>query len=405
MQMGLFGQPEAYTVSDLTRYIRELLEVDYRLQDVWVQGEVSNLSRPGSGHVYFSLKDSGAQIRCVMWRNAAQQQSIALKEGDAIVAHGRVSVYEPQGNYQLYVDTVQSAGGVGDLYRQFELLKAKLQAEGLFDPDRKRPLPALPRRIGLVTSPTGAAVRDMLNVLSRRWPLLEVVLAPTQVQGDSAPPQIVAALRRLYTRPDLDAIIVARGGGSIEDLWAFNDERVARTIAESPVPVVSGVGHETDFTIADFVADVRAPTPSAAAELISPSRDDVLLTIDAYAARLREVTVDRLREARSALATSVRSLMHFSPQARLSLAGERLESLGEALRAALEHHIALWRERLEGASAQLGALGPQAVLNRGYALVRQARTGRIVRSVKQVKIGDTLRVRVSDGEFGVRSER
>lgn len=238
MQMDLFGQPEAYTVSDLTRYIRELFEVDYRLQDVWVQGEVSNLSRPASGHVYFSLKDAGAQIRCVMWRSAAQQQTVAIRDGDAIVAHGRVSVYEVQGNYQLYVDAIQSAGGVGDLYRQFELLKARLQAEGLFDAERKRDLPPLPRRIGIVTSPTGAALRDMLNVLSRRWPLLEVVLAPAQVQGEDAPPQIVAALKRLYARGDLDVVVVGRGGGSIEDLWAFNDERVARAIFEAPVPVI-----------------------------------------------------------------------------------------------------------------------------------------------------------------------
>src|SRR3990172_2803217 len=189
MQMDLFGQPEAYTVSDLTRTIREMLETDYRLQDVWVQGEVSNLSRPGSGHVYFSLKDAGAQIRCVIWRSTAQQMTVALREGEAIVAHGRVSVYEQQGNYQLYVDAVQSAGGIGDLYRQFELLKAKLQAEGLFDDERKRPLPELPRRIGIVTSPTGAAIRDTLNVISRRWPLLEVILAPTHAQGDQPPPR------------------------------------------------------------------------------------------------------------------------------------------------------------------------------------------------------------------------
>ena len=235
MQMEMFGRPEAYTVSDLTRYIRDMFEVDYRLQDVWVQGEVSNLSRPASGHVYFSLKDAGAQIRCVMWRTAAQQ-SAAVRDGDVVVAHGRVSVYEPQGSYQLYVDVIQPAGGVGDLYRQFELLKARLQAEGLFDAGRKRPLPELPRRIGIVTSPTGAALRDLLNVLTRRWPLLEVVVAPTQVQGEAAPPQIVAALKRLYARGDLDAIVVARGGGSIEDLWAFNDERVARAIAAAPVP-------------------------------------------------------------------------------------------------------------------------------------------------------------------------
>jgi len=404
MQMDLFGQPEAYTVSDLTRYLREMFEADYRLQDVWVQGEVSNLSRPGSGHVYFSLKDAGAQIRCVIWRGTAQQMTVALREGDAIVAHGRVSVYEQQGNYQLYVDAVQSAGGIGDLYRQFELLKAKLQAEGLFDAERKRPLPELPRRIGIVTSPTGAALRDMLNVISRRWPLLEVILAPTQVQGDDAPPQIVAALRRLYARRDLDAIVVARGGGSIEDLWAFNDERVARTIVAAPVPVVCGVGHETDFTIADFVADVRAPTPSAAAELVTPSRDDYLLTVDAYAARLKELLQDRLDAARSALTMHTRAMQHLSPQTRLATIRERLSDLSGSLATALLHTVALWRERVDGQAARLSALGPLAVLERGYAIVTHTKTRAIVRSVKQVKSGDRLNIRVTDGEFGAQGE-
>ena len=404
MQMDLFGQPEAYTVSDLTRYIREMFEADYRLQDVWVQGEVSNLGRPASGHMYFSLKDAGAQIRCVMWRAAVAQQAALPQDGDAIVVHGRLGVYEVQGSYQLYVDTIQPAGGVGALYRQFELLKARLQAEGLFDPDRKRPLPEVPHRIGIVTSPTGAALRDMLNVLSRRWPLLEVILAPTQVQGDEAPPQIVAALKRLYVRSDVDAIIVARGGGSIEDLWAFNDERVARAIFAAPVPVISGVGHETDFTIADFVADVRAPTPSAAAELISPNREDYLLTIDAHAARLNEVMAARLREARSALEANVRALQHLSPQARLANIRQRLQDLTESLTFVLTHRIELWRERMDGASARLNALSPLAVLARGYAVVRRETTGQIVRSVKQVKAGDRLSVRVSDGEFGARSD-
>lgn len=225
MQLGLFAQPEAITVTDLTRYIREMFEVDYRLQDVWVQGEISNLSRPSSGHVYFSLKDSGASIKCVMWRTAVTSQVHRLREGDAILAHGKIGVYEPQGAYQLYVDKIRAAG-IGDLYQQFELLKTKLQAEGLFDPDRKRPLPEPIRALGIVTSPTGAALQDMLNIIGRRWPLMRIVLSPTPVQGDDAPPKIIAALQRLYQRTDLDAIIVARGGGSIEDLWCFNGKSV-----------------------------------------------------------------------------------------------------------------------------------------------------------------------------------
>ena len=402
--MDLFGAPETLTVSDLTRYIHEMFEVDYRLQDVWVQGEVSNVSRPASGHVYFSLKDAGAQIRCVMWRTTVQQQEMALKEGDAIIAHGRVSVYEAQGNYQLYVDAIRSAGGVGELYLQFERLKAKLQAGGLFDAGRKRPMPEWPRRIGLVTSPTGAALRDILNVLSRRWPLLEVLLSPTQVQGEDAPPQIVAALERLYAITDLDAILVARGGGSIEDLWAFNDERVARAIAAAPVAVISGIGHETDFTIADFVADVRAPTPSAAAELISPNRDEFLQVLDDYSARLTASMDARLRDARSALEATLRALRHVSPQAQLASLRDRLDSLAGSLAVVLSHRLALWHERIDGATARLNALSPLAVLERGYAVVRHQKTGKIVRSVKQVKTGDKMQVRVSDGEMGVRVE-
>src|SRR5512136_487978 len=243
-QMDLFSSPAPMTVGALTRYIREMFEVDYRLQDVWVEGEVSVVSRPSSGHIYFTLKDAAAQIACVMWKSAAPMFGALLVHGGQIVAHGKVSVYEPRGSYQLYVDRVQSKG-LGDLHAQFELLKARLEAEGLFAPERRRPLPEFPHCMGVVTSPTGAVIRDICNILARRWPLVQVILAPTQVQGQDAPPQIVAALDALYRRDDLDLIIVARGGGSLEDLWAFNDERVARKIADSPVPVVSGVGRQT----------------------------------------------------------------------------------------------------------------------------------------------------------------
>ncbi len=313
MQASLFSQPETLTVTDLTRYIREMFEMDYRLQDVWVQGEISNFSRPSSGHVYFSLKDSGAALKCVMWRTAVTAAVKRLREGDAIVAHGKLGVYEPQGTYQLYVDAIQTAG-VGDLYQQFERLKAQLQAEGLFESDRKRPLPGIVRTIGIVTSPTGAALQDMLNIIGRRWPLLRIVLSPTPVQGSDAPPKIIAALKRLYQRDDLDAIIIGRGGGSIEDLWCFNDENVARTIAQSPIPIVSGVGHEVDFTIADFVADVRAPTPSAAAELITPDQTEVRSMLDGAAQELTSLMSDRLRNTRLSLAANERVLQHLSPR-------------------------------------------------------------------------------------------
>lgn len=399
MQYSLFTQqPEAVTVSELTRYIREMFELDYRLQDIWVQGEISNLSRPSSGHVYFTLKDSGAAVKCAMWRNSVTPSVQRLREGDAILAHGKLSVYEVQGAYQLYVDAIQSAG-VGDLYQQFEMLKAKLQAEGLFDPDRKRPLPTSVHTIGIVTSPTGAALQDMLNIIGRRWPLLRVILSATPVQGDDAPPKIGAALERLYQRDDLDAIIIARGGGSIEDLWCFNDEGVARTIARSPVPTISGVGHEVDFTIADFVADVRAPTPSAAAELITPDQEEVRSTLEANAATLAAIMTDQLRQRQLRVQLNQRALAHLSPKVKLANARQRLDEAGSRMQDAMSRGFVLRRERIGSLAAQLKAYNPLNVLARGYAVVRKE-NGEVVRSVAQVTPDERLTVRVSDGEFG-----
>jgi exodeoxyribonuclease VII large subunit len=399
MQYSLFSeQPASVTVTDLTRYIRQMFELDYRLQDVWVQGEVSNLSRPSSGHVYFTLKDSGAAIKCAMWRASVTPNVHRLREGDAILAHGKISVYEVQGAYQLYVDAIQSAG-VGDLYQQFELLKAKLQAEGLFDPDRKRALPASVHAIGIVTSPTGAALQDMLNIIGRRWPLLRVVLSPTPVQGDDAPPKIIAALERLYQRDDLDAIIIARGGGSIEDLWCFNDERVARAIARSPVPTISGVGHEVDFTIADFVADMRAPTPSAAAELITPDQEEVRSTLGDYAATLDAILSDRIRQYRLRVQLNERALSHLSPRVKLANSRQRLDDASSKMQDAVLHGLVLRQERVKSLGAQLNAYNPLNVLARGYAVVRKETSGEVVRSVAQVTADERLTIRVSDGEF------
>ena len=266
-----------------------------------MRGEVSNLTKASSGHWYFTLKDAKSQLRCVMFRSAAQFVRLDVKVGDEIVVLGRISVYEARGEYQLYADAIEALGGVGDLHQQFEALKAKLEAEGLFDPAKKRPPPPFPGRIGIVTSPDAAAYQDILNVLSRRFPLAEVLLSPTIVQGADAPASIVAALARLYARDDIDVIIVARGGGSIEDLWCFNDETVARTIAASSRPVISGIGHEIDFTIADFVADLRAPTPSAAAELATPNQEELLLDLDRARATLNAGLSAATQEAQRAL--------------------------------------------------------------------------------------------------------
>jgi len=397
-QMNLFANANAapMTVGEFTRYIREMFEVDYRLQDVQVQGEVSGVTRHTSGHIYFTLKDASAQVACVMWKTVAPAYGALVVHGVQILAHGKVSVYEPRGQYQLYVDRVQPQGA-GDLHAQFELLKAKLEAEGLFAQERKRPLPACPHRIGLVTSPTGAVIRDICNVLSRRWPLVEVILSPAPVQGNDAPPKIVAALDALYRRDDLDVILVARGGGSLQDLWAFNDEQVARQIAASPVPVVSGVGHETDFTIADFVADVRAPTPSAAAELVTPDRAEIAAQVAALQAALGSTLKDLIAERRAAVQAQTRSLSHLSPQSQLTNWRQRVDDLTSQAAFAMAHRLQLRRARLIGVTARLDALNPLAVLQRGYAIVR--RDGQLVRSAAQVAPGDHLSVRVADGEF------
>ncbi len=405
-QLSLFGGPtlsEPYTVSQLTGHIRRLIENDPALSDVWVEGEISNFSRASSGHCYFTLKDAGSQIGCVMWRNVAKLQEILPASGDLVLAHGRVGIYEAGGRYQLYVDQLQPAG-VGDLYRRFELLKARLEAEGLFAPERKRPLPRFPHCIGLVTSPAAAALRDIANVLSRRYPLAEVLLAPTPVQGNAAPPQIVAALEALNARGDVDVIIVARGGGSLEELWAFNDERVARAVAASRVPVICGVGHETDFSLAGFAADVRAPTPSAAAELVAPDRAELRAQVAGLSAALTAALQGAIGERRWRLTEQTQALKHLSPAIQLAQTRQRVDDLLGRAEAAVSHGLALHRERLDGLIRQLAGVSPLGTLERGYAIVRRCETGAVVRSVAQVAPGDALGIRVTDGEFeaGVR---
>lgn len=386
------------TVRELTSYIRQLLEYDELLADVWVQGEVSNLSRSSAGHVYFTLKEAEAQISCALFRGAAVCLERLPLEGEAILAHGQVSFYEAGGKLQLYVDTLRPVG-VGVLYMRFQELKARLEAEGLFAAERKRPLPAFPRRIGVVTSPTGAAVRDILRILGRRWPLVEVLISPTAVQGKEAASQIVAALERLRGR-GVDLVIVARGGGSIEDLWPFNEEIVARAIRDCPAPVISGVGHETDFTIADFAADVRAPTPSAAAELAVPDQAEVRSRLERLRARLGQSLRRQVRERRQVLEERTRRLRRASPRAVLAARRLRVDELLARAGRSLRQRLAVAAERHRGVALRLAALDPHATLRRGYAIVRTP-AGEIVFSPAQVAPGDRLRVTVRDGEFGV----
>ena len=397
-QLPLF-HPLFWTVTDLTRYLRDLFESDEYLQDVWVEGEVSNLSRPTSGHIYFTIKDASASLRCVMWRTAAARQKVLPREGDAVQVHGNVNIYEAGGQYQLYADLIRPAGE-GILYQEFLRLKECLEAEGLFDPERKRAIPRWPGRIGIITSPTGAALRDILNTLRRRYPLAEIVLAPVPVQGDEAPPAIVAALQALNRLAQPDVIILARGGGSIEDLWAFNDERVARVIASSTAPVITGVGHETDFTIADFVSDLRAPTPTAAAELAVPNRLDLLSSLDDLGRQLARSAQAGLGSRRWGLDSLSGRLRLRSPAWRVQSDRQRLDELARRAAFALKGHFQLQRARLVGSELHLSSLNPMSILQRGYAIVSH-RDGRLVRSVSQVAVADRLIVRVVDGRFTV----
>ena len=387
-----------WTVSELTLYIKDLLELDPELGDVRVRGEISNLTRAASGHLYFTLKDAEAAISCVMWRSDAARLAWQPEHGAAALALGRISVYPPRGSYQLYVEELQPAG-LGDLHARFEELREQLRVEGLFEPERKRPLPEFPRVVGVVTSPQAAALRDVLTVLQRRYPLIQVLLAPTMVQGDQAPAQIVDALQALDARDDVELILLVRGGGSLEDLWAFNDERVARAIVACRHPVMSGVGHETDFTIADFVADLRAPTPSAAAELAVPDRAELQQQLIAARDLLSGSVERRLDQMRQMLQANQRSLQRLSPQARVDVHRQQADDLLRRASRALAYTLSLRRSHLAALQARLAALSPQATLERGYAIVRLADSGDVVRSTSQVRAGDALAIRVQDGEF------
>lgn len=399
MQPTLFPQSTQWTVSKLTFYIRKLLEEDEILQDVWVQGEISNLSRPASGHIYFTLKDSSAALRCVMWKTSAARLRMPLQDGKAVEVHGKIGLYEVSGQYQLYADQIRPVGE-GALYQEFMRLKAMLEAEGLFAPERKRPIPMFPKTIGIVTSATGAALRDMLNTLRRRLPLVEVILAPSPVQGIEAPPALVKALQSLVLQSP-DVILLARGGGSIEDLWAFNDERVVRAVANSAVPVICGVGHETDFTLCDFAADLRAPTPTAAAELATQiTLIDLRAAASSFRSRLSAATLNLLAEHKSSLSSLASELRYVSPERRILSGRQRVDELTRRAHSSLFHHVQLQSAHIQGMQRRLQALNPMAVLGRGYAVVTRKEDDKVVSRVDQAS--EKMTVRVSDGEFGVR---
>lgn len=391
-----------FTVGEITARIRDLLARDPVLQDVWVEGEVSNFHRAASGHVYFTLKDQEAAIPCVAWRSDVAGWPYHPRDGEAILAHGRVSVYAERGRYQLYVDWVEQAG-VGALYLQFLALKQRLEAEGLFAPERKRPLPQFPKVVGVVTSPQAAAYQDILRVLRHRFPGVEVVLAPSLVQGEEAPSQIVQALQALNALDEVDVILVARGGGSLEELWAFNDERVARAIAASRHPVVTGIGHETDLTLADLAADVRAPTPSAAAAAVVPDGMELRAQVAEWAQRLQQHMWTHVARRRNNLQALQRTLTARSPLYLLAQQRQQIDEQARLLLLRLEHHLDLLRRDLGALEARLRSADPRAILARGYAVVQRAEDGHLVRLVRHVQPGDALRIHVSDGEFGAQA--
>jgi exodeoxyribonuclease VII large subunit len=391
-----------HSVGQLVQGLKGLLEE--RVGRLWVVGEVSNLFRAASGHFYFTLKDDAAQIRAVLFRGAARQLPFEPEDGLEVLVYAEVSVYEPRGDLQLVVRQLEPRGD-GLLRLQFEQLRRRLEAEGLFDPARKRGLPALPRALGVVTSGSGAALHDVLHVTGRRWPSLPILIAPTRVQGEGAELEIAAALDALAGSGRVDAVLLVRGGGSLEDLQAFNTEAVARAIARAPVPVVSGVGHEVDVTIADLVADQRAATPSAAAELATPDR----------AALRRSLVRDFERLVRAARAAAERvsarllrqrdAVALLSPAARLAAQRTRLLALARALPPAIGATLAAGRGRLAAATAGLDGLSPLAVLARGYALVRRTRDGAIVRQAREVEPGETVSIRLAEGELEAAIER
>ena len=431
---------EIYTVSRLNREAKLLLET--ALPPLWVEGEISNFARPSSGHWYFTLKDSGAQVRCTMWRQATLRVRVTPRDGMQVLLRIRVSLYELRGEYQLQVEQLEEAGE-GALRRRFDELKNALAAEGLFDTALKRALPALPRCIGVITSPTGAAIRDILHILRRRFPAVPVIIYPVPVQGVGASAYIARALANASRRHDADVLILARGGGSLEDLWPFNEEVVARAIRACSIPVISGVGHEVDFTIADLAADVRAPTPSGAAEVVVPDRAEWLRALSTVKQALHRAIAQQQLTHRQRLRWLVGRLKRVHPTAQLHARGQRLDELESLLRSQATRHIAQRQQRLTwlthrlrqvhprhtlvahqhhlsmlsprllralqsrlitahgrlGAAARtLQAVSPLATLDRGYAIVQQP-NGHIVRQAKQLRRGETVRVRTGQGAF------
>jgi len=393
--------PRIFTVQEITRHIRQRLDEDEVLNDIYVKGELSNLTQPTSGHLYFTLKDEFSELRCVMFREKSIGLSFTPEDGMSVIVRGHISVYEKRGNYQLYVDEIQEEG-IGALYRAFEQLKKRLKEEGLFDIAYKKPIPSFPRRIGIITSPTGAAVRDMLNITKRRFPHVHILLAPVAVQGEEAPWQIVNAIR-LMNRVNaelmkIDVLVVGRGGGSIEELWAFNEETVAREIFSSEIPVISAVGHETDFTIADFVADRRAATPSEAAELVVPDNREIVRNLSSLELRMRQNVFKAVEFQRRKLESMEKNILFRKPTERINQYRQAIDEIKRNMLAEISHLVALHKKSLQALTGKLDALSPLAILERGYSICSRLPEGKVIRSVEDISVGDALKILFSDGE-------
>ena len=392
--------PRILRVTDLNRRVRSLLDTDAVLADVWVEGEVSQPSYPASGHCFFTLKDAQSQVRAALFREELARAMVRPEHGMNVIVHGRVRAYEPQGVYQLYVTSITPAGA-GDLHARYEQLRAKLAGEGLFDESRRRTVPRWPRRIGVVTSEQGAVWRDIGNVLRRRYPLVELVLSPCVVQGAAAAPGIVRALRRIYAAERIDTIILARGGGSLEDLWGFNDERVVRTVVEAPVPIIVGVGHESDTTLSDFAADLRAPTPSAAAELATPDATQLPTILNRLRDRASAALLGRAADRRRFLESEARALASLAPD--IGAARQRTADLVDRGARAVGDRIERCRMTLDASRDALRTLSPAATLERGYAVARLD-DGAILRDATGARPGEALHVVLARGTVDTRVE-
>lgn len=392
--MSFESRDNAVSVYELNRYVKTLMDNDALLSAISVRGEISNLKYHSSGHLYFTLKDEEAEIPAVMFRSSAMNMQMTARDGMQVIAYGRVSVYEKSGKCQMYVSAMID-NGIGNLRIEYERLLKKLTEEGLFDPQRKKKIPKIPQTIGIITSPTGAAVRDMINVTGRRWPSAKILLYPALVQGEQAPESLCVALEYFNAMQECDVIIIGRGGGSIEDLWAFNDERVVRSVAASEIPVISAVGHETDFTLCDFAADLRAPTPSAAAELAVPDKTEMCLRIDELFGRIEALTMRAFNAKKNEFSLFCKQFENASPSGRLVIEKKELSYKKEILDSMFDGIVGKKREKLSLAVARLELMNPLAVLGRGYSMVQKDSS--VVSSVAQLACGDYVSIRLSDG--------